>query len=183
MPSVRPRIVAAAIATAAIFGAALLLVAAPAGARGNRPSGTAAALEQQVLIQLNVLRRENGLAPLRRSSPLAAAARQHSQEMARYGFFGHRSADGSSFSRRISRFYPIGRRHHWAAGENILWSSPDLDAATVLQMWLASPEHRKNLLSARWRDFGLGAVHAASAPGFYAGRTVTIVTADFGVRR
>jgi uncharacterized protein YkwD len=50
-------------------------------------------------------------------------------------------------------------------------------------MWLNSPEHRKILLTARWREIGLAAVHVTSASGTYGGREVTIVTADFGVRR
>jgi uncharacterized protein YkwD len=50
-------------------------------------------------------------------------------------------------------------------------------------MWLRSRPHRRNLLTPRWREIGLSAVHVAAAPGFFGGRTVTIVTADFGVRR
>jgi uncharacterized protein YkwD len=45
-----------------------------------------------------------------------------------------------------------------------------------------SPPHRANLLSPRWREVGLAAVHVGRAPGVYGGREVTIVTADFGVR-
>ena len=48
---------------------------------------------------------------------------------------------------------------------------------------MGSPGHRANLLSPRWREIGIAAVHAASAPGVYGGHEVTIVTADFGVRR
>jgi hypothetical protein len=50
-------------------------------------------------------------------------------------------------------------------------------------MWLNSPPHKKNLLTARWREVGLSAVHVLSAPGTFGSREVTIVTADFGVRR
>jgi uncharacterized protein YkwD len=121
--------------------------------------------------------------PLRLSSGLAAAARQHSTEMANRGYFGHSSANGSSFDRRIARFYPRGDRHYWTVGENLLWSSPDVGAAGVLSTWLNSPEHRKNILRRRWREIGLSAVHVASAPGAYGGREVTIVTANFGARR
>jgi uncharacterized protein YkwD len=139
-------------------------------------------LEQGLLSKLNTVRREHGLVPLRRSSGPAAAARQHSTEMASRGYFGHRSADGSSFERRIARFYPMGDRHVWAVGENLLWSSPDVDAAGVLGVWLHSPKHRRNILTARWREIGLGAVHVVSAAGVYGGNAVTIVTTDFAVR-
>jgi uncharacterized protein YkwD len=140
-------------------------------------------LEQGVLANVNALRRQHRLAPLRLSSALAAAARQHSTEMASQGYFSHSSANGSSFDRRIARFYPVGHRRYWSVGENLLWSSPDVDAAGALNMWFNSPEHRKIMLTARWREIGLSAVHLSSAPGTYGGREVTIVTADFGVRR
>jgi uncharacterized protein YkwD len=50
-------------------------------------------------------------------------------------------------------------------------------------MWLASPDHRANLMNPRWREIGVAAVYAADAPGVYQGLDVTIITTDFGVRR
>jgi len=164
-----------------IFGWSLL--AAPAHATTERPAIVPRGLEQGVLTKLNVLRRGHGLVPLRRSSGLAAAAGQHSTEMANRGYFGHSSADGLSFDRRIAHFYPRGNRRHWAVGENLLWSTSNVDASGALDIWLNSPEHRKIILTPRWREFGGGAVHVVSAPGVYSGRAVTIVTTDFGVRR
>lgn len=149
----------------------------------RRPASAASALEQGVLANVNSLRRQHGLAPLRLSSKLTAAARLHSAEMAERGYFSHDSANGTSFDKRISRFYSLSGKRYWSVGENLLWSSPDVDAAGALNMWLNSPEHRKILLIGRWREIGLAAVHASSAPGTYGGREVTIVTADFGVRR
>jgi uncharacterized protein YkwD len=154
-----------------------------AGATTESRSTAMQSLEAGLLVDVNNLRRTHGLVALRLSSKLSLAARQHSMEMAARGYFSHSSADGSHFDRRIARFYPMGNRRYWSVGENLLWSSPDVDAAGALQMWLDSPEHRANLLTPRWREIGLSAVHAASAPGTYHGREVTIVTADFGVRR
>jgi uncharacterized protein YkwD len=54
----------------------------------NRLSGA-------VLEHTNALRVRHGLAPLRVSAGLTAAAREHSREMARDGYFGHESPDGS----------------------------------------------------------------------------------------
>jgi uncharacterized protein YkwD len=159
------------------------VVAAPAGAAPEQQSRSLSALEQGVLADLNGLRKEHGLAPLRVSTSLSAAARQHSSEMAARGYFSHSSANGSSFDKRISRYYPMGRSRFWSVGENLLWSSPDVDAGGALEMWWNSPEHRKNMLTGRWREIGISAVHVAAAPGTYGGREVTIVTTDFGVRR
>ena len=170
--------------TLAVFSIlGLWVVASPVRAASDRPASAVGSLEQGVLTEVNALRRQHGLMPLRLSSGLAAAARQHSTEMANRGYFGHSSANGSSFDRRIARFYPRGDRHYWTVGENLLWSSPDVGAAGVLSTWLNSPEHRKNMLRGRWREIGLSAVHVASAPGAYGGREVTIVTANFGARR
>jgi uncharacterized protein YkwD len=165
------------------LGLALCTVATPAGASVDRPATVIRSLEQDVLANLNALRKQHGLVPLRFSTKLAAAARHHSTDMANRGYFSHSSASGSSFSRRIARFYPAAGRRYWSVGENLLWSSPDVDAAGAIQMWLNSPAHRKIMLTARWREIGLSAVHVTSAPGTYGGREVTIVTADFGIRR
>jgi len=157
-------------------------VASPAGANANHPAAAMSTLERGVLADLNSLRAQHGLAPVRISSRLTAAARQHSAEMAARGYFSHDSANGSSFDRRIARYYPMGSSHYWSVGENLLWSSPDVDAGGAMTMWWNSPEHRKNMLSSRWREIGLSAVHVMTAPGTYGGREVTIVTTDFGVR-
>jgi uncharacterized protein YkwD len=171
--------------------AAILLasaVAAPAGARQARPEGpnrvstAMRALESGILVDLNRVRAQHGLAPLRLSPRLSAAASQHSREMARVGYFSHSSADGSAFWRRIARFYSSSGYGSWSVGENLLWSSPDVDAANAIKMWMGSPEHRANLLNRSWREVGLSAVHSDSAPGSYHGLGVTIVTADFGAR-
>ena len=161
----------------------LCTVATPAAATADSPATTMRTLEQDVLAQLNALRRQHRLVPLRFSAKLAAAARHHSSDMAKRGYFSHSSANGASFSRRIARFYPMGGSRYWAVGENLLWSSPDVDAAGAIDMWVKSPAHRKIMLTAKWREVGLSAVHVASAPGTFGGREVTIVTADFGVRR
>jgi uncharacterized protein YkwD len=140
------------------------------------------ALESQLLGQINVLRARHGLRPLRLSRRLTAAANQHSGSMAQKGYFSHDSANGTSFWRRIASFYGYRGYRRWSVGENLLWSSPDVSPARALHMWMTSPEHRANLLDRGWREIGLSAVHAASAPGVYSGDEVTIVTADFGFR-
>jgi uncharacterized protein YkwD len=168
------------VAAIAVLG--LWVVASPAGATSQHSASAMSSLEQGVLADINGFRRDQGLPALRLSQKLAAAARSHSAEMAKRGYFSHDSANGTSFDKRISRYYSFSGRHYWSVGENLLWSSPDVDAAGALNMWLKSPEHRKILMTARWREIGLAAVHVASASGTYGGREVTIVTADFGVR-
>ena len=164
--------------------AALLALSAgwSAGAFARSHSDSMQALQAEVLAELNATRHEHGLAPLRSSSSLGAAAHQHSVEMATNGYFSHSSANGTSFDHRIARYYPIGRHGYWSVGENLLWSSPDVDPTGALRMWMNSPEHRANILAARWRQIGISAVHVETAPGMYGGAPVTVITTDFGVR-
>ena len=156
----------------------------PAAAAGPRHAGVALSpLESGVLVDINAFRRAHHLQPLRVNASLDAAAREHTEQMAEDGYFAHESADGSAFWKRIQSFYPSSDASYWSVGENLLWSSPDVTPSRALQMWLASPEHRANLLNPRWREIGVAAVHEAAAPGVYQRRDVTIVTTDFGVRR
>ena len=167
----------------AVSAVGLWAVAAPAGATSERPLSATRVLEQGVLYNMNALRREHGLAPLRVSAALTSAARKHSTDMATRGYFSHTSLNGSSFDRRIARFYPMGHKRYWSVGENLLWSSPGIDAPSAIALWMASPEHKRNILTARWRDVGIAAIHADRAAGTYGGRAVTVITTDFGMRQ
>jgi uncharacterized protein YkwD len=159
-------------------------VAAGAGiSRRSVRISPANALESQVLTDLNAVRTRHHLKPLRVSSGLGAAANEHSVQMARIGYFAHESANGASFWRRIQRYYSSRGFRYWSVGENLLWSSPGVGATAAVNMWMRSPEHRRNILTAQWREIGISAVHVPNAPGVYGGREVTIITSDFGVRR
>jgi uncharacterized protein YkwD len=150
-----------------------------------RPAGSRrllSALELDVVARINAQRTARGLRALRVSRGLTAAANYHTNQMGQLGFFEHESVNGAPFWRRIQRFYPAGRGY-WSVGENIFWESPDTGAASAVREWMRSPAHRENILNREWRDVGISAEHFESAPGAFGGRSVTIVTADFGVRR
>ncbi len=171
-----------------LLAAALATVAlsAPASARNDGPRSSASgvsALEAAVFTEVNQIRAKHGLRALKLSLRLSAAADQQSTAMGAKGFFSHTSADGTPFWKRIRKYYSDRNYRYWSVGENLLWSSPDVDADGALEMWMNSPEHRANILNKNWREVGLSAVHVQQAPGTYQGMDVTIVTADFGVRR
>jgi uncharacterized protein YkwD len=168
-------------ASVAAFAALAGTAAAPSAPL--QPAVSLNSLSHDVLVNVNALRKSHGLAALKLSVRLNAAAAQHSNEMARVGYFAHESANGAPFDKRVARFYPMGSRRYWSVGENLVWAAPDLAADEALKLWLNSPPHRENLLTARWREIGISAVHVDSAPGAYGGGAATIVTADFGVRR
>lgn len=166
-----------AIALVTVCGAVAVPTAAPA------QHLALTSLESGLLGQLNEIRAQHGLVPLRLSARLTAAAAEHSDQMATDGFFEHDSADGTAFWKRIGHWYGAGGYSFWSVGENLLWSSPQVDPAGALKLWMDSPEHRANILTARWREIGVSALHLADAPGVYHGLEVTIITTDFGVRR
>lgn len=169
-----------ALALAALAAAALLADSARATSRSETNLTT---LNHQVLAAVNEFRAAHGLVALRESKGLDRSARQHSLEMGRLGYFAHNSADGTVFWKRIRHYYSAQGHSYWSAGENLLWESPSVGAAAALKLWIASPPHLRNLLDPQWRQLGISAVHVVGAPGVYHGRTVTIITTDFGVRR
>ncbi|MGZ8740351.1 MAG: CAP domain-containing protein, partial [Gaiellaceae bacterium] len=112
--------------TAVVAALALLSVGAAGANAVGTPVRTVSSvnqLESQVLGQLNAVRRNHGLAPLRLSLPLSAAADAHSRAMGKFGFFSHESRDGSEFWARVKRWYGPSGYRSWAVGENLLWSS------------------------------------------------------------
>jgi uncharacterized protein YkwD len=139
-------------------------------------------LEAALVAEVNAVRTRHGVRAVRVSPDLRQAAASHSATMGRLGYFGHRSPDGAPFWRRILRWYPVGQYSYWHVGENLLWQSGAITSDRALRRWLQSPEHRAVVLAGRWREVGIAVVRVRDAPGSYAGRDVTIVTADFGVR-
>ena len=74
--------------------------------------------------------------------------------MLRTGTFAH-----GAFNARIRRTGVRAKR----VGENLAWGQGQLGAArSIVSMWLASPEHRANLLHPGYRIVGVGALRGAS---------------------
>ena len=102
--------------------------------------------------------------------------------MLQVGFFAHESADGSPFSDRLKRYYSPRGYATWSVGENLLFSTADIDAAAAIRAWLDSPSHRHNLLSPGWREVGISAQRSDAAGGTFDGESTWVITTDFGVR-
>jgi uncharacterized protein YkwD len=158
--------------------------AAIAGATDATPASTErmSELDGQILKRLNVTRAAHGLRPLVASNELGAAADAHSRELIQAGVFQHESPDGTSFARRVKRFYSATGYARWAAGENLLYSNTALHADAAINAWLDSPPHRRNLLDPSWREVGVGTMRANSAGGVFGGDPTLVITMDFGVR-
>ncbi len=100
-----------------------------------------------------------------------------------FGFFGHESVDGTTFSERIKRYYSSRGFRSWSVGEALI-ASPDRKtaASSIVEAWMNSPPHREILLSPSWRDVGIDALYAPTAPGAFGNAATIAVTADFGLR-
>lgn len=165
-----------AVVVAALVPAVVFAADAPRVASADR-------LESAVLDELNLVRLEHGLRQLQLSPSLTEAADNHSREMVTSGYFGHESSDGSHFARRIKGFYkPRAVNRKWTVGENLIWRTDRLTARAAVTAWLASLGRRENLLGAAFREVGIAAVRAVGAPGVFGGRSIVVLTVDFGAR-
>ena len=136
-------------AAALVAAGSAAAVAKPAPGKELCASGVAAliGLDNEIVVEINTVRAQHHLRPLRADVSLEAAAADHSREMVDGGYFGHASLDGTVFWKRITRFYALTGFVRWEVGETLLWSSPMVSAGEAVRDWLASPTHRRVLLA------------------------------------
>ena len=148
----------------------LLSVVVPATASGSSRTSYRVDAEQKVLKLLNTIRSQHGLQPLRFSSRLRSAAREHSGEMIQGDYFEHDSPT-EKFDARI-------RRHIDASlvGENIAWGTGKYGTPQgIVNLWMHSAPHRRIILMGKLRRIGLG---VAVGP-FQGEQSASVATADF----
>lgn len=144
---------------AAVFSGFVLASAAGAGTQSSAAT--------TLLRAVNQTRASYGLRPLRLDANLARAARAHSTEMLRTNVFSH-----GDFHGRMVAFHVRGPQ----AGENLAWGNGQYaQASTMIAEWLASPEHRVNLLRPGWTRIGIGIARGT----FQGNGGSTVVTTDF----
>jgi uncharacterized protein YkwD len=128
------------------------------GCGGDKAPTINASYEQEVLDLVNTIRADHGLAPLKLVTPLEEAARYHATDMGQDNYFEHDSYDRDGdelshvceWSSRIGTYYP-----DWASlSENIAagYSTPE----SVMNGWMNSTGHRKNILRAGSWEIGVG---------------------------
>ena len=103
------------------------------------------------------------------NASLATAARNHASDMAVRNYFSHTSQDGRTFVQRATNAGYSGYR---ALGENIAAGQPTPES--VVAGWLNSPGHCSNIMSANFRELGVG-VGTGGSYGIY-------WVQDFGAR-
>ncbi|MDQ3855265.1 MAG: CAP domain-containing protein, partial [Chloroflexota bacterium] len=118
------------------------------------------AAETEMLRLINRDRRTNGLQPLKMDEPLRQVARAHSREMFERSYFSHTSPSTGSPGDRLEKAgVPF-----LVAGENLAYQ-PNVRIAH--EKLMASPGHRKNLLSPRFRRVGIGIISAGLYGNMY----------------
>lgn len=110
---------------------------------------------EAVLSRTTAVRASRGASSLRVDPHLAVAAQRRAEEIVRAAHFAHVRPDGSSFAQLAEELgYPYER-----LGENLaidfLHERPMVDA------WLASPHHQRNLLAPTYGDTGVGVASGA----------------------
>lgn len=150
--------------------AVLIALAAAALTSAAALAATATSLspaDSSLLARMNAVRAAHHLRPLQADPRLESAAVFHDRQMLASGVFAHGNLSG-----RLGRFGVRGR----IGGENLAWGvGASGSPAGIVAAWLASPEHRANLLRPSFRRVGVSAVLGT----FQGHADAQVVTADF----
>ena len=114
-------------------------------------------------------REDNAAPPLRRNTTLDEAARMKAEHMAKHEYFAHHSPDG------VSPWYWFNEAGYTYAhaGENL--AIHFTDSSEVVDAWMDSPSHRKNIVDGKFTEIGVG-----TAKGEYEGYDTVYVVQLFG---
>jgi uncharacterized protein YkwD len=180
----RHRTTAVALATSIALLAPAAAHAAGTGCTGADTlpgQASPAAAHGTTLCLMNSERTARGLVALRAQPVLAAAAGGYASQMVGEQFFAHTSPRGSTVLSRVRASAYLRGATNWSVGENIAWGSGTLSTPrAIVQTWMESSGHRANLLSACFRDVGIGIATGAPTQTQDT-RGATYVT-DFGRR-
>ncbi|MBB4690629.1 CAP domain-containing protein [Paractinoplanes abujensis] len=110
----------------------------------------AAPVQQRVLTLINHNRRRSGCGTLTLDRRLIEAANDHAADMARRRYFAHESPNGDSAGDRVADTGYRWKRY----GENIARGADS--AWEVVNGWMRSPSHRRNILDCRLHQMGIG---------------------------
>lgn len=133
---------------------------------------TADRLPAEKIIEITNSKREaNGLPPLRVDQSLTEAAKNKGIDMLNNDYWAHVSPSGTT----PWYFFDGVKYEYRYAGENLArdFDSPE----NVVNAWMDSPTHKKNLLSEKYDEIGIAVVE-----GELDGRATTLVVQFFGAR-
>ncbi len=137
-----------------------LVLAAPSQSAAETVSGNTTVAED-LLAEVNRVRRANGLPAVRLSQRLEEAARSHTLYMADSGSFAHEGPNGESVADRV---VAAGYAYRFVA-ENI--AAGQADANEVVVAWMNSPGHRANMLNPIAVEIGVGYTFRVDDPYYH----------------
>jgi hypothetical protein len=131
-------------------------------------SQKAAVIANALISYTNDARSTENLGSLTRNPALDLAAKKKADDMIARGYFAHFSPDGVSPWHWIDE---VGYRYE-TAGENL--AIDFFDSKDVVDAWLKSPGHRKNIMKQKYTEIGM-----AVAEGNFENRHTTFVVQFF----
>jgi uncharacterized protein YkwD len=122
------------------------------------------------------LRARRDLRRLDSDDRLAKAARRHAADMVERHYFSHYSPAGADVADRARRTGYAKRECSWRLGEVLAWGVGGRStAAATVRAWMASPGHRRILVSNRYSDLGVGTVAGTPSHAYPHGLTAAAV--------
>jgi len=121
-------------------------------------------LEAEIAADINDARENRGLPPLRRSARLNEQAGSYSAEMSKHDFISHDSPVSGPMSQRLScdtageninTAYYVKEFVDSSGKERFLGNQTQV-ADYIVESWLASKQHRSNIMGGRFSTQGIG---------------------------
>jgi uncharacterized protein YkwD len=160
----------------------VLSVLAILSAQSSKPNVQSEHLEKQIFQMINAQRAKKHLHALPTDQRLSVIARTHSVDMASHNYFAHNDQQGRSPAQRAQAMgytcqVKVAQGYSGLA-ENIFqgnlakgssttngkttydWNSEEQIAATAVNDWMHSPDHRRNILDPVYTKTGIGAAIA-----------------------
>ena len=125
----------------------------------------------EVVALTNEERLQAGLPPLSLNSTLSQAAQAKGADMLNKDYWAHVAPDGTQPWVFFTNF---GYKYRYA-GENL--ARDFSSASSAVEAWMNSASHKENLLSAKYKEIGIGVVE-----GNLAGIDTTIIVQFFGTK-
>jgi len=116
--------------------------------------------EQELLDLTNRVRAKHNLQPLKMNRDLTNVARDQSADMARHHHLSH-TVKGKHLEFRIRK----SGYNYRTIGENVARSKGTL--SHIIQMWMKSPGHRKNILNPQFKEVGFGITKAKNGDRYF----------------
>jgi len=168
----RLTVVAVCLSVVSLFSNVSAAAAAGPTPTSAQPVIVQAFSQSDFLADTNADRVANGIAPLQLNSQLDAAALAKAEDMVANNYWAHfRPSDGKT----PWDFITEAGYNYKVAGENLAkgFRTP----GGITNAWMNSPEHRANLLSAKYTDVGFASIY-----GVIDGQTVLLTVQEFGSR-